>query len=52
VAPTPDPRPYIAELNSGQTQTQVELNIINSPTYHDNPPQPAPGTVGVALFAH
>jgi hypothetical protein len=52
VAPTPDPTPYIAELNSGQTQTQVELNIINSPTYHDNPPQPAPGTVGVALFAH
>lgn len=52
VTPTPDPAPYIDQLNAGQTETQVELNIINSPTYHDNPPRPAPGAVGIALFEH
>lgn len=52
VSPTPDPTPYIDELNAGQTQTQVELNIINSPAYSNNPPQPAAGTVGIALYEH
>ncbi|HVA47496.1 MAG TPA: DUF4214 domain-containing protein [Pirellulales bacterium] len=48
----PDPTPYIDELNAGVTQTQVELNIINSPAYANNPPEPAAGTVGLALYEH
>lgn len=48
----PDPTPYIDELNAGETQTQVELNIINSPAYANNPPKPAAGTVGLALYEH
>ncbi|HVX14224.1 MAG TPA: DUF4214 domain-containing protein [Pirellulales bacterium] len=52
VEPTPDPTPYINQLNAGVPLTQVELNIINSPDYSNNPPEPAPGTVGLALYQH
>lgn len=52
VSPTPDPTPYIDELNAGETQTQVELSIINSSAYANNPPLPAAGTVGLALYEH
>jgi hypothetical protein len=42
--------PYVDDLDAGQTQTQVELAIINSPDYSNAPPEPAAGTVGLALY--
>jgi hypothetical protein len=40
------------DLDNGQTETQVEKAIIDSPAYSDNPPEPAAGTVGRALYPH
>jgi hypothetical protein len=45
-------QPYVTDLNAGQTETQVELAIIDSSVYRDTPPEPAAGTVGVALYQH
>ncbi|HVC96606.1 MAG TPA: LamG-like jellyroll fold domain-containing protein [Pirellulales bacterium] len=45
-------QPYVTDLNDGQTRTQVELDIINSPEYLDAPPEPAAGTLGIALYPH
>ena len=50
--PTPDTAPYVADLNAGETQTQVELEIFRSPQYVNAPPAPAVGTVGDALYPH
>ena len=52
VTPTPDPTPYVNLLNSGETQTQVELKMINSLVYSNAPPEPAVGKVGSALYPH
>ena len=46
----PSPVPYENDLDNGKTQTQVELEIIDSTDYQNTPPEPAAGTVGVALF--
>jgi VCBS repeat-containing protein len=48
----PDPTPYVALLDNGETQTQVEQAIIDSPDYRNSPPTPAAGTVGRALYDH
>jgi VCBS repeat-containing protein len=45
-------QPYVADLDAGKTQTQIELEIVDSPDYSNNPPPPAPGTVGEALYQH
>jgi hypothetical protein len=53
--PNPTPaqaQPYVTDLNNGQTRTQVELAMINSPTYSEAPPEPAAGMVGIALYPH
>jgi len=47
---TPAPQTYETDLDNGQTQTQVELLIVDSPQYQSLPPAPAAGSVGVALF--
>jgi hypothetical protein len=43
---------YIADLDAGKTETQIELEIIDSPDYSNTPPAPSPGTVGKALYQH
>ncbi len=48
----PDPTPYIAQLDAGSTQTQVELAIIDSDAYRNTPAPPAPGTVAKPLYQH
>jgi hypothetical protein len=48
----PDSAPYVALLDGGETQTQVEQAIIDSTQYRNTPPPPAAGTVGRALFEH
>ncbi|HET6880777.1 MAG TPA: DUF4214 domain-containing protein, partial [Pirellulales bacterium] len=52
VSPQPSSDPYVALLDQGQTETQVEKAIIDSSAYHSNPPEPAVGTVGDALYPH
>jgi hypothetical protein len=48
----PDATPCITNLDNGQTETQVEKAIIDSSAYSDNPPEPAAGAVGKALYPH
>ena len=52
VSPLPSKLPYVADLDGGQTETQLEKAIIDSPDYSNNPPMPASGAVGKALFDH
>jgi PKD repeat protein len=57
VTPLPDATPYVADLDGapgvgGQTETQVEKAIIDSTEYNTNPPEPAAGAVGRALYPH
>jgi hypothetical protein len=52
VSPPPDATPFVTDLDQGQTETQVEKAIIDSPAYSTNPPKPAAGTVGLALYPH
>jgi hypothetical protein len=52
VSPLSSPQPYVTDLDKGETETQVELAIIDSPDYRNNPPQPAAGTVGKTLYPH
>ncbi|HVX62303.1 MAG TPA: DUF4214 domain-containing protein, partial [Pirellulales bacterium] len=52
IHPLPDKTPYVTDLNNGDTETAVELKIIDSQQYRDNPPAPAAGTVGKALYDH
>jgi hypothetical protein len=52
VSPLPSTAPYVTDLDNGQTETQVEKAIIDSPDYSSNPPQPAAGTVGKSLYPH
>ncbi|HET6880312.1 MAG TPA: hypothetical protein VFI31_09165, partial [Pirellulales bacterium] len=47
-----DPTPFVTLLDNGQTQTQVEQAIIDSTAYQNDPPEPAAGAVGQALFTH
>jgi hypothetical protein len=49
---TTQAQPYVSLLDSGETQTQVEQAIIDSQAYSNSPPEPAPGTVGRALYQH
>jgi hypothetical protein len=44
--------PYVADLDTGQTETQVELAMIDSAPYQNTPPEPAAGSVGTALYPH
>ena len=48
----PQAQTYVNDLNDGETRTQVELAIINSPSYSGTPPEPVAGTVGIALYPH
>jgi hypothetical protein len=48
----PSMAPYVTDLDNGQTETQVEKSIIDSPDYSNNPPQPAAGAVGKSLYPH
>ncbi|HVX12713.1 MAG TPA: DUF4214 domain-containing protein [Pirellulales bacterium] len=52
VSPQPDATPYVNDLDVGQTETQVEEAIIDSSAYRSNPPEPAAGAVGRALYPH
>jgi uncharacterized protein (TIGR03118 family) len=52
VSPLPSTAPYVAALDAGQTETQVEKAIIDSPEYSNNPAAPAAGAVGRALYPH
>jgi hypothetical protein len=52
VTPLPDTTPYVTDLDNGETETQVEKAIIDSSAYSDNPPKPATGAVGRALYPH
>jgi hypothetical protein len=52
VTPLPSTAPYVADLDGGETETQVEKAIIDSPDYDNNPPEPAVGTGGRALYPH
>jgi hypothetical protein len=36
--------PYVAQLESGSTQADVQIEIINTTEYQNNPPLPATGT--------
>jgi hypothetical protein len=52
VSPLPSTQRYVADLDAGQTETQVEKAIIDSTDYSNNPPAPAAGKVGKALYPH
>jgi hypothetical protein len=52
VSPLPSTLPYVTDLDNGETQTQVEKAVIDSPDYSNNPPEPAAGAVGRALYPH
>jgi hypothetical protein len=42
----------VALFDAGETETQVEQAIIDSPAYQSTPPEPSLGTVGKALYPH
>ncbi|HZZ81532.1 MAG TPA: DUF4214 domain-containing protein, partial [Gemmataceae bacterium] len=52
VQPLPPTAPYVTDLDNGETETQVEKAIIDSPAYSNNPPQPIAGSVGRSLYPH
>jgi hypothetical protein len=52
VSPLPSTAPYVTDLDQGQTETQVEKAIIDSSAYSSNPPEPAAGSIGRALYPH
>lgn len=52
LSPLPPTQPYMADLDAGQTETQVEKAIIDSPEYTDNPPKPSAGSVSRSLYSH
>ena len=43
--------PFAAQLDSGGTDKQVELAMIDSTPYKTTPPEPTAGAVGKALYA-
>jgi hypothetical protein len=45
-------QPFVSDLDAGKTETQIELEIIDSPAYSTTPPVPAAGSVGLALYPH
>jgi hypothetical protein len=52
ISPLPSTQPYVAGLDAGESETQVEKAIIDSPVYSGSPRQPAAGSVGLALYPH